>query len=42
LWGWKGARRALDIEINLSFITTVFALPAALRALELGTPGREL
>jgi hypothetical protein len=42
LWGLEGRQARPDIEINLSFITTVFALPGALRALELGTPGREL
>ncbi|MBT2551546.1 hypothetical protein [Arthrobacter sp. ISL-5] len=42
VWGLEGRQARPDLDINLSFISTVFALPGALQALELGTPGREV
>ncbi|MBJ2121642.1 hypothetical protein I6N91_11705 [Arthrobacter sp. MSA 4-2] len=40
VWGLeKNAVRA-DLDISLSFISSVFALPCALEALEQGLPGR--
>ena len=41
VWGLEGIQRRPDLDIDLSFISTVFALPGALQALESGTPGRD-
>ena len=40
VWGLEGRQTRPDLDIDLSFISTVFALPGALQALESGTPGR--
>jgi hypothetical protein len=40
VWGLEGHQTRPDLDIDLSFISTVFALPRALHALESGTPGR--
>ncbi|SCC00486.1 hypothetical protein GA0061083_2035 [Pseudarthrobacter enclensis] len=40
-WGLEGIQTRPDLDIDLSFISTVFALPGALQALESGTPGRD-
>ncbi|MGX5714951.1 hypothetical protein [Arthrobacter sp. MAHUQ-56] len=40
VWGLEGRQTRPDLNIDLSFISTVFALPGALQALESGTPGR--
>jgi hypothetical protein len=40
VWGLKGRQTRPGLDIDLSFISTVFALPGALQALESGTPGR--
>ncbi|MGK3647936.1 hypothetical protein [Pseudarthrobacter enclensis] len=41
VWGLEGIQTRPDLDIDLSFISTVFALPGALQALESGTPGRD-
>ncbi|WP_152642653.1 hypothetical protein [Pseudarthrobacter chlorophenolicus] len=40
VWGLEGRQMRPDLNIDLSFINTVFALPGALQSLESGTPGR--
>jgi hypothetical protein len=40
VWGLEGRQTRPDLDIDLSFISTVFALSGALQALESGTPGR--
>ena len=41
VWGLEGIQTRPDLDIDLSFISKVFALPGALQALESGTPGRD-
>jgi len=41
VWGLEGRQARPDLDIDLSFISTVFALPDALQAMESGTPGRD-
>lgn len=41
VWGLEGIQTRPDLDIDLSFISTVFALPGALQAMESGTPGRD-
>ncbi|MCY1675758.1 hypothetical protein OVA06_13750 [Pseudarthrobacter sp. SL88] len=41
VWGLEGRQARPDLDIELSFISTVFALPDALQAMESGTPGRD-
>lgn len=41
VWGLEGRQARPDLDIDLSFISTVFALPHALQAMESGTPGRD-
>lgn len=40
VWGLEGSQTRPDLDIGLNFISTVFALPNALQAMESGTPGR--
>lgn len=40
VWGLEGRHMRPDLDIDLNFISTVFALPGALQELESGTPGR--
>ncbi|WP_133247064.1 hypothetical protein [Pseudarthrobacter sp. AG30] len=40
VWGLEWRQTRPDLDIDLSFISTVIALPGALQALESGTPGR--
>ncbi|KQQ81459.1 hypothetical protein [Arthrobacter sp. Leaf137] len=40
VWGLEGSQTRPDLDIDLNFISTVFALPNALQAMESGTPGR--
>lgn len=41
VWGLEGRQVRPDLDIDLRFISTVFALPGALQAMESGTPGRD-
>lgn len=40
VWGLNRARVRPDLDINLSFLNSVYALPGALRQLEAGASGR--
>ncbi|WP_121258309.1 hypothetical protein [Nocardioides ferulae] len=40
VWGLEPHQRRPDLDLHRTDVTTVFALPGALRALEGGTPGR--
>jgi hypothetical protein len=40
VWGLNGARVRPDLDINVSFLNSVYALPGALRQLEAGASGR--
>lgn len=40
VWGEERGQTRPDLDIELSFVSAVYALPTALAALERGTPGR--
>ena len=40
VWGWQRRNIRPDLDIALGFVSTIYALPDALVALEAGVPGR--